>query len=99
AFRASTATTLAELHVDGSRLTEVGAAFAAGRELGTPERFTAVSPDGAEVDAWILRPAGLEPRCRYPLLLNVHGGPFTQYSTGFFDEFHVYAGGGYAVLY
>jgi dipeptidyl aminopeptidase/acylaminoacyl peptidase len=99
AFSASTATTLAELHVDGSRLTDVGAAFTAGRELGTPERFTAVAPDGAEVDAWIIRPAGREPGRRCPLLLNIHGGPFTQYSTGFFDEFQVYAGGGYAVLY
>jgi dipeptidyl aminopeptidase/acylaminoacyl peptidase len=29
----------------------------------------------------------------------VHGGPFTQYGTGFFDEFQVYAGAGYAVLF
>jgi dipeptidyl aminopeptidase/acylaminoacyl peptidase len=33
------------------------------------------------------------------LLLNIHGGPFTQYGNGFFDEFQVFAGGGYAVVY
>ena len=33
------------------------------------------------------------------MLLNIHGGPFTQYGNGFFDETQVYAGGGYAVVY
>ena len=99
AWSASTATALAELHVDGRKLTSVGEAFAAGRELGCPERFVAVSPDGSEVDAWILKPAGFEEGERYPLLLNIHGGPFTQYSVGFFDEVQVYAGGGYAVVW
>src|SRR5215218_10563639 len=99
AYSASTATALAELHVDGTRLTEAGSAFAAGRELVEPERFTAVSEDGSEVDAWIVRPAGFEEGSRYPLLLSIHGGPFTQYSTGFFDEFQIAAAGGYAVVY
>jgi dipeptidyl aminopeptidase/acylaminoacyl peptidase len=51
------------------------------------------------VDAWIVRPAEFEEGTRYPMLLNIHGGPFTQYSVGFFDEFQVYAGAGYAVVY
>ena len=33
------------------------------------------------------------------MLLNIHGGPFTQYGNHFFDEFQVYAGAGYAVVY
>ena len=70
-----------------------------GRELVEAERFTAVSKDGTEVDAWLVRPAGFEAGKRYPVLLSVHGGPFTQYGTGFFDEFQVYAGAGYAVLF
>ena len=51
------------------------------------------------MEAWIARPAGLEEGKRYPVILNIHGGPFTQYGNGFFDETQVYAGGGYAVLY
>ena len=81
------------------RLTHVGDAFAAGRELVAPERFTATSPDGTEVEAWIMKPAGARAGVRYPLLLNIHGGPFTQYGNRLFDEFQVYAGGGYAVVY
>jgi dipeptidyl aminopeptidase/acylaminoacyl peptidase len=95
----TTATSLPELHVGDRRLTDVGKAFTEERELAAPERFAAVSLDGAEVEAWIIHPAGLEEGTRYPLLLNIHGGPFTQYGTGFFDEFQVYAGAGYAVLY
>ena len=83
----------------GRRLTEVGDAFAAGRELVSAERFTAVSADGSEVDAWIMRPAGFEPGKKYPLLLNIHGGPYGQYGQVFFDEFQVYCGAGYAVAF
>jgi dipeptidyl aminopeptidase/acylaminoacyl peptidase len=70
-----------------------------GRELVLPERFTAVSADGSQVDAWIMRPAGFEPGRSYPVLLNIHGGPYAQYGNRFFDEFQVYAGAGYAVLF
>ena len=93
----TTAPNLSELYVGEKQLTDVGRAFADGRELVTPERFTAISEDGSEVDAWIARPAGFEEGKRYPVLLNIHGGPFTQYGNGFFDETQVYAGGGYAV--
>jgi len=96
---ASTPTSLAELYSGEKQLTDVGKAFAAGRELRTPERFTAVSPDGTEVEAWIVRPAGFQKGKKYPLLLNIHGGPFTQYGNKFFDEFQVYAGAGYGVVY
>jgi len=95
----STAPNLAELYADERQLTSIGREFAAGRELVAPERFTAVSKDGTEVEAWIARPAGFEEGKRYPVLLNIHGGPFTQYGNGFFDEAQVYAGGGYAVVY
>jgi len=100
-YVASTYTTLRELYAgpDGRRLTDVGGSFTSGRELAEPERFTAVSEDGYEVDAWVVRPAGFQAGRRYPTLLNIHGGPFSQYGTAFFDEFQVYAGAGYVVLY
>ena len=107
-FTASEPTRLSELYDGGPaaggrpgrrgrRLTSAGDAFAAGRELVRPERFTAVSADGSEVDAWIMRPAGYEQGKKYPTLLNIHGGPYGQYGVGFFDEFQVYCGAGYAV--
>ena len=110
-FTASEPAQLSELHdggpasgggdpaAAGRRLTHVGDAFTAGRELAPAERFTAVSADGSEVDAWIMRPAGFEPGRKYPTLLNIHGGPYGQYGQVFFDEFQVYCGAGYAVVF
>jgi len=84
---------------DGTQLTSVCDAFVAERELAAVERFTATSSDGTEVDAWLVRPPGFEEGKRYPVLLTIHGGPFTQYGTGFFDEVQVFAGAGYCVLF
>ncbi|MBA3718368.1 MAG: S9 family peptidase, partial [Actinobacteria bacterium] len=98
-YTASTPTTFSELYLSGEPVTQIGAAFTARRELSEPERFIARSKDGSEVEAWIVRPAGFEEGTRYPVLLNIHGGPFTQYANKFFDEFQVLAGGGYAVVY
>ncbi len=95
----TTSPNLGELYAGETQLTSIGKDFAEGRELVPPERFTAISKDGSEVEAWIVRPAGLEEGQRYPVLVNIHGGPFTQYGNGFFDEFQVYSGAGYAVVY
>ncbi len=91
----STHTTLRELYIGDRRVTNI----TGDRDYLDAERFTAISKDGTEVDAWIVRPGDFDPKKKYPTLLNVHGGPFTQYGTGFFDEFQVYAGAGYAVLF
>jgi dipeptidyl aminopeptidase/acylaminoacyl peptidase len=103
AFAATDATTPTDLFVlvDGEerRLTSIGVRFPERHDLSTPERFTAVSADGSEVEAWIMRPAGFAAGARYPTVLNIHGGPFTQYGNRFFDEFQVQTGGGYAVIY
>ena len=84
---------------NGERITSVCDDFVAGRELADVERFTASSADGTEVDAWLVRPPGFDEGKRYPTLLTIHGGPFSQYGTGFFDEVQVYAGAGYCVLF
>ncbi len=103
-FTLSTDTQPGELYVlehhKPRRLTDVTVGFARGSRLQEPEHFTVPSTDGTvEVDAWLLRPADFEPDGSYPLLLNVHGGPFTQYANRFFDEVQIQARAGYAVLW
>jgi dipeptidyl aminopeptidase/acylaminoacyl peptidase len=99
-YTASTHTRPHELHAaDGTRITSVCDELVGGREVAEAERFTAASADGTEVDAWLVRPPGFDETRRYPALLTIHGGPFTQYGTGFFDEVQVYAGAGYCVLF
>ena len=45
-----------------------------------------------------MRPEGFEPRRKYPVLLNVHGGPFTQYGETFFDEAQMQAAAGFVTV-
>ena len=53
------------------------------------------SADGYPVHGWVVLPEGEGP---HPVLLNIHGGPFSQYGWGLFDEAQVYAAAGYAVV-
>ncbi len=93
----STVTQLAELYVGDERRTRVGVEFSA--QLLGWEKFTARTTDGTdEIDAWIMRPADFDETRRYPVLLNVHGGPFSQYGEHFFDEFQMQAAAGFVVV-
>lgn len=104
AFTASDPVSPAEVFVcaaDGGgerRLTDLNRDWKAEVTLSRPERFR-FERAGFTVDGWIMKPFGFEPGRRYPLLLNVHGGPHAQYGYPFFDEFQVQVGAGYAVLY
>lgn len=74
--------------------TEFNAPFRGDVALRPVERFT-FEHDGAEVDVWAVLPEGDGP---WPVLLNIHGGPTSQYTSAFFDEFQVYASAGYLVV-
>jgi len=104
AFAAMDPTSPAEVFAcrpDGSgerRLTDLNGGWKAEVALSPPQRI-ACERDGRALDAWVVKPYGFEPGKRYPLLLNIHGGPHMMYGHDFFDEFQVYGGAGYAVLY
>jgi dipeptidyl aminopeptidase/acylaminoacyl peptidase len=59
------------------------------------QEIETTAPDGYPVHGWVVRPDGPGP---HPVLLLIHGGPFTQYGWRLFDEAQVYAGAGYAVV-
>ena len=104
AFAASRTVAPAEVFVCGAdggderRLTDLNRAWVESVALSAPERFR-FTRAGFELDVWVMRPAGFGAGQRYPTLLNIHGGPHAQYGHNFFDEFQVYAGAGYAVVY
>jgi dipeptidyl aminopeptidase/acylaminoacyl peptidase len=79
-------------------LTDLNRAWKAEVVRSRPEHFR-YERDGYQLDAWVMRPLSCKPIERYPALLNIHGGPHTQYGHNFFDEFQVYAGAGYVVIY
>jgi dipeptidyl aminopeptidase/acylaminoacyl peptidase len=63
------------------------------------EKFAVPCTDGSdEIDAWIMRPKDFDESATYPVLLNVHGGPFTQYGETFFDEAQMQAAAGFVVV-
>lgn len=98
-YTATTTESLPELFENDQPSTQVATAFHHEVPSIPTERFDVVSEDGTEVDAWILKPPGAQPDAKLPMLLNIHGGPFTQYGNRFFDEFQVYARAGYVVLF
>jgi dipeptidyl aminopeptidase/acylaminoacyl peptidase len=102
AFAASTADRPSEIfvwrHGAKRRVSFVTEGFVAAARPQPPERFTAPSTGDAEVDVWVYLPPDQDPSQRYPALLNVHGGPFTQYGNRFFDEAQLQAAAGYVVI-
>lgn len=67
--------------------------------LATPESMPYTGADGWPIDGWILKPQGFDPKKKYPLIVEIHGGPSTQYGYGFFHEMQVLVGAGYVLLY
>lgn len=55
--------------------------------------------DQRPVDAWIVTPPGFDASRRYPLILEIHGGPFASYGPVFSTDDQLYAAAGYVVLY
>jgi dipeptidyl aminopeptidase/acylaminoacyl peptidase len=78
------------------RLTDFGADLREHVDVREMHELTATAPDGQALHGFLVLPEGEGP---HPVLLMIHGGPFTQYPWSFFDEAQVYAGAGYAVVY
>ena len=70
-----------------------------GIKLGEVEELWFKSPDGWEIQGWLIKPAEFEPAKKYPLLLWIHGGPWAMYNVAFNWEWQNFAAKGYAVLY
>jgi dipeptidyl aminopeptidase/acylaminoacyl peptidase len=67
--------------------------------LTEPEEIRYKSFDGKMIQAWLQRPPGFDKAKKYPLILNIHGGPHTAYGFIFDHEFQWMAAKGYIVLY
>jgi dipeptidyl aminopeptidase/acylaminoacyl peptidase len=80
-------------------LTNLNGEFHDEIRLSQPEEFWLDSTDDTKLHGWVMKPIDyLEPK-RYPAVLEIHGGPHTQYGWAFFHEFQVLAAQGYVVVY
>ena len=81
-------------------LTAVNDDLLAKREIGEVEEiWYESSHDGRPIQGWIIKPPGFDPSRRYPLILEIHGGPFANYGSRFDIEKQLMAAQGYVVLY
>jgi acylaminoacyl-peptidase len=81
-------------------LTDLDANLLDHRALGEVEAMRVKSSaDGRDVDAWIVSPPDFDPAKKYPLMLEIHGGPFANYGPRFAPETQLYAAHGYIVVY
>jgi dipeptidyl aminopeptidase/acylaminoacyl peptidase len=82
------------------RLTALNASLFAARTLGQVSPLKAVSGfDRKPIDAWMITPPGFDPMVKHPLILEIHGGPYSSYGPVFASELQLYASAGYVVVY
>lgn len=82
------------------QLTFLNEDLLANRDLGAVEEiWFESSHDGLPVQGWIVTPPGFDPEGSYPLLLEIHGGPFLNYGPRFSMECQLFAAAGHVVLY
>lgn len=63
------------------------------------EEFWVEGANGDSVEVFVVKPHGFEPGKKYPLVINVHGGPQMQWMNSFRGDWQVYPGAGYVVAY
>jgi len=81
------------------QVTDLNGPVLKGRPVGDVEAFTFVSNDNKyEVEAFLTTPVGLTPDGKYPLIVNIHGGPHGQQGPAFNFKNQVYASRGWATL-
>lgn len=82
-----------------AQLTRVNDDLLFGKRLGNVEELWYTSADGTRVHGWVVKPPDFDPAKRYPLLMEIHGGPFADYTVAFNYDYQAWAAMGHLVLY
>lgn len=81
------------------RLTAVNADVLSQKTLGAHEEIWFEAQDGNRAHGWIVKPPNFDPGKKYPLLFEIHGGPFAMYQGRFDFRWQAFAAQGFVVLY
>lgn len=82
-----------------TQLTQVNADLLAGKTLGKQEEIWFEAEDGNRAHGWIVYPPDYDSEQNYPMIMEIHGGPFSMYRGEFNFNYQVYAANGFVVLY
>jgi len=80
-------------------LVDVNADVLGDRLVAEAEEIRTTSADGLEVQGWLMKPADFDPAKKYPMVLWIHGGPWSMYDVSFNWAWQNFAANGYAVLW
>ncbi len=81
------------------RLSHFNDAVANEVDIRPAEKMWVTGADGARIQVFIVKPHDFDPSRKYPLILNVHGGPQSQWQDAFRGDWQVYPGAGYVVAF
>ena len=81
------------------QLTSLNKSILSKIDLGKVDEVWFKSPSGMDLQGWVLTPPGFDPKKKYPSILEIHGGPQTQYGFFFMHEFYYLASKGYVVYF
>ncbi|WML49631.1 S9 family peptidase [Neobacillus sp. PS3-34] len=81
------------------KLTDINGDFLKGIEIADAEPFEFEGSDGWKINGWMIKPIGFEEGKKYPLIMEIHGGPHAMYGNSYMHEFQMLAAKGYAVLF
>ncbi|HSF44382.1 MAG TPA: S9 family peptidase, partial [Chitinophagaceae bacterium] len=83
-------------------ITSLNSSWIRNKKLSTPEKHSFTNNAGMEVEYWVMKPTNYEPGKKYPLLLEIHGGPSSMWGPGensMWHEFQYFCSKGYGVVY
>ncbi|SFA79642.1 MULTISPECIES: S9 family peptidase [unclassified Bacillus (in: firmicutes)] len=81
------------------RLTNVNENFLDEIQLSEAESFYFTGENGLNIQGWLMKPVGFEEGKKYPLILEIHGGPHMMYGNTYMHEFQKLAANGYAIVF
>jgi len=81
------------------RLTTFNQALEDEVDLRPAEEMWVAGADGRQIQVFVVKPSGFDPGKKYPLILNVHGGPQSMWGDTFRGDWQVYPGAGYVVAF
>ncbi len=81
------------------QLTDFNRKLCQGLDLRPHERFEFRSSGGHAVEGWIMKPSGFKKGRKYPMAVEIHGGPRGVFGNALMHEHQLLAGNGYAVMY